>query len=563
MLTSLQVKNIALIDSEEINFGEGLNILTGETGAGKSIILGALDLALGGKVHAGSLRDADNDGYAEAVFEVKKESEIAQLSASDVEVYDDSVILSRRITPQRTTARINGESLPAVRLKEAGEILINIHGQNEHQSLLKKSEHLRYLDKYAAPDITPLKEKMSKLYEEYSKLLKEYEDSSCDESSRAREISFLEHEINEIREASLVPGEDETLEEEFKKLSHGEKIREALAEAYRNIGTDGASDEIGRALYALRSVESYDESLSDLTSMLCDAESIIGDLNREISSYMDAADNDGERLAEAGSRLDKINDLKNKYGRTINDILEELDKKQERLDKLNDYDTYLKDLKSNLDKTASDLKSISDEVSSIRKAASIKLCNEIKNALNDLNFLDVVLEMSFTDLDHFTANGTDEAEFMISLNPGSPVLPLREVASGGELSRIMLALKTVMADADDIDTLIFDEIDAGISGRTAQAVAEKLSDLSRSHQIICITHLPQIAAMADHHYLIEKNVNDGNTISSIHEITGSDITNELARMLGGAEITDAVIKSAEEMKKLADQHKSRIMAAYQ
>ncbi|MBO6214536.1 MAG: DNA repair protein RecN [Lachnospiraceae bacterium] len=555
MLISLQVKNLALIDHEEIELSEGLNILTGETGAGKSIILGALDLALGGKAERHSLRDTEKDGFVEAVFRITNEKERAALAAMEVETFDDEVILQRKITAQRASAKINGESVPAGKLKEAGEILINIHGQNEHQALLKKSAHLFYLDKYASDRIGEKKEHIASIYGEYAALKKEYEEAAIDDSDRTRELSFLEHEINEIREASLSEGEDALIEEEYRKLSNTERIKEALGAVYGNTGGDAAADNIGRALQELGSVCEYDNELTELHKMLSDAEGILSDFNRGIVEYMDGIEDSGERFALVSARLDLINGLKNKYGKTITDILKSLEEKEDRYKKLNDYDEYLSGLKVRLDKKKALLSAESDELSSIRRDEAKKLCGEIKEALLDLNFLDVRIEMEFTRLEHFTAGGIDEAEFMIALNPGAPLRPLIEVASGGELSRIMLALKTVMAEGDEIDTLIFDEIDAGISGRTASAVAEKLSTLSRTHQIICITHLPQIAAMADAHYLIEKNVEDGAAISAIRRIEGEDITGELARMLGGAALTEAVMENAREMKNLAEEYK--------
>ena len=553
MLTDLHVKNLALIDEADIAFSSGLNVLSGETGAGKSIILGALSLALGGKVSKESLRDADGEALIEAVFYVDKEEQKKALSDIGIEPDDEgTLILSRKIQKERSVARINGETQPAARLKEAGEILLDICGQNEHQSLRKKNAQLALLDGYAGAELAEKKKELSAAYERYIKVKKELSEADTDAAQRRRELDFLAHEVAEIEEARLTAGEDETLESDYRRLSHDKRIGEALGEAYRQTGEgDSAAECIGRAIRELQSVEEYDPAIVELRAMLSDAESIINDFNRELSDYQSRSEDNGARFSETEARLDLINSLKSKYGQTIGDILSECDRKKERIDRLNDYDSYLSGLKKEEDEAESALKTLSEEVSAMRQTAAAALCGEVKKSLEELNFLDVRFDMSFFRRDTYGADGYDEAEFMISVNPGSPMLPLRDVASGGELSRVMLAIKCALSDKDAIDTLIFDEIDAGISGRTAQSVSEKLSGLSREDQVICITHLPQIASMADHHFLIEKSVTGGETISSIHELKDEESVGELARMLGGAMITDAVLLNAREMKELA------------
>ncbi|MCR5396349.1 MAG: DNA repair protein RecN [Lachnospiraceae bacterium] len=561
MLVNLHVKNLALIQEEEIHFGKGLNILSGETGAGKSIILGALSFALGQKVSKDALRNPNEEALVEAVFSVGEE-EKAVLNAMDISVYDDEVILSRKISGERSSAKINGETFPAQRLKEVGELLLDIYGQHENQSLLHKKKHLELLDEFGKDSLSPIKEELAQAYQTYVSKKKEFEEADRDESERARELSFLEHETEEIQNAKLRIGEDEELEETYKKMLNGQKIHDALNEAYGETGSgsgNSASDKIGRALRALRSVEDYDDGLSDMISVLTDVDGILSDFNREVSDYVDSLDFSKEHFAEVEGRLNEINGLKSKYGRTIEEILNACEEKQAQIEKLKDYDAYLAKLEEELKKATKRVEELSSGLSVLRQSQAVNLCALVKDALLDLNFLDVKFDMAFTKAKEYSANGYDEGEFMISTNPGEPLRPLKEIASGGELSRVMLAIKTILAESDSIDTLIFDEIDAGISGRTAQAVSEKIYLVSKAHQVILITHLPQIAAMADHHFLIEKDVvvTDGTkaTVSTIEELYGEQVTKELARMVGGAEITNATLENARELKELADRKK--------
>lgn len=556
MLENLHVKNLALIEEEDISFLEGLHILSGETGAGKSILLGAMSMALGGRVDKEMLRDNASEALVEVVFIVTREEQRKALEALDVTVYDDRVILTRKITENRSVAKVNGETVPAQMMKQVGDIFLDIHGQHEHQSLLHKKKHLELLDEYAKGEVQSLKAELKNAYHTYTAKQKEWDDANMDETSRSREISFLEHEISEISSAQLRVGEDEELEQQYRRLSNSKKIMESLGNAYKESGS--ASEQIGRAIRELHFVEEYDDKLRDMLSSLNDVDGLLSDVNRELSQYMSDAEFDGESFSEMEMRLNDINRLKDKYGSTIPEILEVLAEKQTRVEQLQSYGTYLEQLAGELSASKNAAEELASELSRIRKRYAKELTEKVQEGLRDLNFLDVAFEMSFTPSDHLTAEGIDEAEFMIRTNPGEPMKPLKDIASGGEMSRVMLAIKTVLAENDAIDTLIFDEIDAGISGRTAQAVSEKLSVVAKNHQVICITHLPQIAAMADQHYLIEKAVVDGATISSIQALSYHDSITELARMLGGSVITQAVVDNAKEMKDLAMNAKNNV-----
>ena len=558
MLQNLHVKNLALITETEVEFKEGLNILTGETGAGKSIIIGSVALALGEKVPKELLRDSGETALVELVFYVEDPQILAAIREMGIEVEDETVILSRKITSGRAIARVNGEAVSASRMKEVAALLIDIHGQHEHQSLLSKKKHLEILDAYAKETLGEKKQKLAACYQEYRKLKKEWESSNLDAEERARELSFLEYEVKEITEAELTVGEDEQLEEQYKKFANGKKIMDAMSVASAATGGDGensqnASELVGRALRELGAVSQYDERIAGMEQMLVDVDNLLGDFNHEISAYLSGEEFNEEAFYQTEKRLDEINHLKSKYGNSIADILHAAEEKEKRIAVLQDYDQYLQNLSDTLEKKKAQLDQCCAEVSKRRKKAAKGLTSAIADALKDLNFLDVQFTMEFRATD-YTANGTDEAEFMISTNPGEPLKPLGKVASGGELSRIALAVKTVMADNDAIPTLIFDEIDSGISGRTAQMVSQKMKLLAKTHQIICITHLPQIAAMADAHFLIEKSVEHDATVSRIHPLTDDKSVEELARMLGGVEITDTVLQNAREMKKLAKQY---------
>lgn len=551
MLQNLHVKNLALIDETEVDFDEGLNILSGETGAGKSIIIGSINLALGEKIQKEMLRDGDQNALVELIFSVN-ERQKELLAAMDVYPEDDQVILSRKITAARGVAKVNGESVPASKMKEIASVLIDIHGQHEHQSLLSKKKHLEILDDYAKEELASLKEKVASAYQAYRKLEQELKEADVGLEERGRELSLLEFEVHEIEEANLREGEDEELEADYKRFVNGKKIMEALGTAYQCTGgMDQASELTGRALRELGSVSSYDEKIENLEQQLLEIDNLLNDFNREIADYMEDAEFDEETFYQIEQRLNDVNHLKSKYGATITAVLELYEQKKKRLEQLADYDNYLASLKQQTEEAQKKLDAACKKVSAVRQKYAKTLVASVTEALRDLNFLDVVFEMKFDRLDGYTANGYDDAQFLISTNPGEPVKPLGKVASGGELSRIMLAIKTVLADQDAVETLIFDEIDSGISGRTAQMVSEKMNVLGRTHQIICITHLPQIAAMADAHYLIEKSVKDNSTISTIHRLKDDEIIEELSRMLGGVEITDTVRESAKEMKRLA------------
>ena len=557
MLRNLHVKNLALIDEAEVDFEKGLNILTGETGAGKSIIIGSINLALGEKVSKEMLRDNEENAFVELIFDVESDALKKALSGLDVYPEDDMLILSRKISGGRSIAKINGESVPASKMKAVSALLIDIHGQHEHQSLLHKKKHMEILDAYAGAEFAKCAEQVGALYHECAALEKRISAETLDDASRGREQSLAEFEQKEIADAGLQPGEDEELEQTYRKMSNSRKIAESLAESYRlsgNDAEDGAGNSLSRALRALRSVTMYDPALEQMEEQLAEVESLLSDYNHDVSEYMSDLEFDEEDFRSTEERLNTINHLKGKYGNTIEEILKYKEEKEAYLEKLADYDTYMQKLNAEWTEKQKLLEKACEELSGIRRKNATVLTQKLKDALIGLNFLTVEFDIAVRPGQTITAKGYDDVEFLISTNPGESLKPLSQVASGGELSRIMLAIKTVLAGRDEIDTLIFDEIDTGISGRTAWKVAEQLSVLSGAHQVICITHLPQIAAMADVHFVIEKSSTDDMTITDIHKVSAEESLAELARLLGGAKITDAVIQNAREMKELADKN---------
>ena len=552
MLLELHVKNLALIERADVEFGEGLNILTGETGAGKSIIIGSVSMALGGKASRDSIRHGADYAYIELVFSVKGEDRLRALRELDTEPTEDGlVIISRKITPSRSISRINDETVTAARLRQITGLLLDIHGQHEHQSLLYKSKHLEILDAYVKAQTQPAKKKMEEEYKNYCILKKRLSSFEMDHDARLREADFLRFEIQEIEEGNIKEGEEEELTARYRRFSHARRIAENLNEAYDSLQADAVT----RALRSVEQVTEYDEALQSIRDQLYDAEAILSDAGREISAYISSMEFDEESWRQTEERLDQIHSLQNKYGASVLAIQASLEEKRKRLEELQNYDAFREQTEKKLKISTDHLCRLCTDLSEIRKKASVELVKRIRSGLLDLNFLDVEFDMEFETLDHFTPDGWDEVQFLISTNPGQPMRPLKYVASGGELSRIMLAIKTVLADSDEIPTLIFDEIDTGISGRTAQKVSEKLSYIAGSHQVICITHLPQIAAMADIHFEILKSASEGSTATTIERLGREKSIRELARLLGGAQITEAVLKNAHEMKDLADQTK--------
>lgn len=553
MLQNLHVKNLALIDETEVDFGPGLNILTGETGAGKSILLGSVSLALGGRYTADMLRNGAGSGLVELTFSI--EDDLVQKRLEELEIFpeDGMVTLSRKLMEGRSISRVNGENVSMTKLRQAAGILIDIHGQHDSQTLLDRKNHLSLLDLSARQELAPLKEKMEKAYHEYRDICRKEREISLDEEGRRRELSLAEFEVSEIVKAAPVQGEDEELETLYRRMTESRRIRDAVAETYRYTcedGTGNASDCLSRAIRAFQEAAEFDDAAAQLYSQLLDADSLLNDFNRELSEYAKSFEFSEEEFRETEERLNLLNHLKAKYGKTVNDILAYCEEKKIRIEQLNDYDAYIHNLEEQKKKALQKTEDAAQKLHLIREKQAVLFAAQIRKQMTELNFLDTRFEIRISDSGHYSANGKDDAEFYLAVNPGEPLKPLSNIASGGELSRIMLAIKAVLADEEDTPTLIFDEIDAGISGITADKVGEKLRLIGKSRQVICITHLPQIAAAADVHFVIRKEASDGKARTVIERLNEDASVCELARILGGSKVTDAILESAREMKQM-------------
>ena len=546
MLRNLHVKNFALIDDAAVEFKSGLNVLTGETGAGKSILIDALGSALGQRAGSEVIRRGAESAYTELVFST---DDIAaeKLAELELEPEDGQLIISRRILPGRNTYKINDETVTASRVRAVTECLLDIHGQHEHQSLLKTSKQLEILDSFAGNEASVLKSRCGEAYRAYKKAEEELASFTLSEEERLRRADFLDFEIGEIENAAIKPGEKDSLSDEFKRLSHGEKIERAVGSALAEI-SDNASDALNRASGQLSSVTGFDPSLMSLSEQLLTIEDLMDSLRREAEAYLQDNPYDEQRLNSVADRLDEIHRLENKYGDLSGRGEEILAKRREERRKLKEYEELRAEALKARETAFNALTEACSKLTSLRRSVIPPLTEAITAALQELNFLSVrfLIELKQTDMP--SASGSDSVQFLISLNPGAEPEPLARVASGGELSRIMLAIKTILADQDDIPTVIFDEIDTGISGRTAQMVGRKLKEISRYRQVILITHLPQIAAMADAHFGIEKWTDNVRTYTGVRLLNEEESVRELARLLGGDQISESVLITARELK---------------
>lgn len=558
MLTNIHIENYALIDCLDIDINEGLNIITGETGAGKSIILGAIGAALGAKINSDVIRAGEEYSFISVSFHINDADKLKALTELDaVDLSDGDIIVTRKILPARSVFKINGVTVSAAQVRSLSSLIIDIHSQRDNLLLLKTENQLKLVDSFGDDEFRKLMDRQKSLYEEYTECNSKLANIGDDASLREREISLLQYEIKEIEEASLTVEEDEELEEKFSKMSYLEKIRRGVAESLQSLesGDVNSIDLLGKAIKSLGDAINYDKDLVQIYDALKEAESILSDASGDLYSYIENNEMDEEEFARITNRIDLYNTLKRKYNGSVKGILEALDEKIERLDTLINSDEYITKLKDRINELIDEMNQVCQSLHDKRVDIAEHLQSLIMSEMTDLNFNNVQFLIEVRKNDTFSSNGYDRVEFLISLNSGEDVKPLKNIASGGEISRIMLAIKSVIADRDITGTMIFDEIDTGISSRTAQCVAEKMHNISKSHQIICITHLPQIAAMADTHFYVYKEVSDNKTITCMRELDEESQINELARFLGGSKITENVMENAKEMKQLANDYK--------
>ena len=558
MLQNLHVKNLALIDEVEITFDEHLNILTGETGAGKSVLIGSIESALGKKISKDMIRPGAKEAVIELLFWIDDKKLIKEIEAFDLEVEDGQIFIKRVINEKRSINKINDSTVTLNTLREVSRRLFDLHGQQEHQVLLKEKNHLSMMDHFLPEEAGKLREQCEELSKRYHKISEKIKEISIDDQQRLRELDFLKHEISEIENANLVIGEDEELEAVYKKILHSKEIITSCQMASMITGYDEEASigtQLSESLRRMQEISHLDSKIQGFYEQLLSVEDLLNGFHQELTDYMEDMEFDEQTYQEVEERLNVINSLKDKYGPSIEEVLKYGEKAARRYDVLCDVEHEIDTLKDEQRQIKEQYMKEAQKLSKQRTKVSEKLGRDITKALEDLNFLDVRFEIEMTKRDKISADGIDQIRFMISTNPGLPMRPVQEVASGGELSRIMLALKSVAAQADGVDTLIFDEIDTGISGETANRVAKKMAVISKEHQVIAITHLPQIAAMADSHYFIRKQTDQKNTQTMIYKLKKDESLKEISRMISGDQRSETSMEHAKEMKTLADRTK--------
>ena len=556
MLVELHVTDFALIDRLDLTFGPGLNILTGETGAGKSIIIDALGLALGERAGADLVRTGSARATVEAVFDLAgAPAEVRRRLAEaglDAEEGEETLLVTREIAKAggKSQCRINGRLMPVSVLKEIAEGLVDVHGQHEHQSLLSSDRHVDILDNWCGKDALALRGQVAELFGQANAQKREREKLRTDARERARMLDLYRFQQEELLEAKLQPAEEEELAADRLRLANSEKLSAAAVESYALLSGGerggGALDALNAALASVEHAAALDESLAPIAEALVSAVSFAEDAGRELRGYQDTVEFNPERLEEIEARLDLIRTLKRKYGETIEEILAYGQELAGKLDALENSEAREEELTAAIAKTESALTASAARLTKARTKASREFAAGIARELQDLGMAATKFEVSI-EPQPVASKGADRVEFLLSPNPGEPLRPLAKIASGGEMSRIMLALKSVLARTGSIPTMIFDEIDVGVGGRTAQTIGDKLGALARDAQILCITHLPQIASRAGTHFFIEKQVHDGRTTVSVSPLDDEGRIDEIARMLGGSRRSDAVVQHAREM----------------
>lgn len=574
MLETLSIRNLAVVEAVDVHFYPGFHVLTGETGAGKSIIIDALGLIVGGRGSADSIRYGCEKAEMEALFNLPDGHPVWEtLERLGIRAQqEEHLIIRREITSLgKSTSRVNGQMVNLSMLREIGEQLVNIHGQHEHQNLLKAERHLGLLDTYGETIIGPLKAVYQEKYSAFAKVEKELRDLQESSQKAYQMLDLYRFQLDEISSAGLKPGEDELLDEERVKLSHSEKMMDSISGAYEILYDRQGIESIGKVISQLEDAVRYDEKgLRVVFEQLQSSYYQLEDVAFQLRDYREDIEFNPQRLEEIENRLDLISGLRRKYGDSVEQILAYYEQIHRETDLLENKDEYLEKLTNKRNALLSVLMEAANELSEARQHCAVDLATQVEGELKDLQMERTSLQVKLDILEdprgveyndrriRLTRQGIDSAEFMISPNPGEPLRPLGKIASGGELSRIMLAMKSIFARHDAIPVLIFDEVDTGVSGRAAQSIADKLYKLSSTCQVFSITHLPQVACMADHQYLIRKKVEDGRTMTEVESLTNDGRVMELARMLGGVEITEKTLHHSQEMLNLAEASKAAL-----
>ncbi|NFS92925.1 DNA repair protein RecN [Clostridium botulinum] len=562
MLIQLNIKNFALIQEITMNFNEGFNILSGETGAGKSILIDAIDYVLGGKFSKSLIRTGEDKTYVEAIFTIENSLLKNVLIELDIESDDDMLIVSRETHQSgRSLIKVNGKTFLASQLKKIRERLLDIHGQHQNQTLLQRNSHILYLDEFIGKEILNHLEEFSSLKESLLKIENKIK-QICGNDDRDKLLDYLKFQIEDIEKGKLKEKEEENLKEKFNLLSNAEKISNSLNLSYTLLnGVDGENsiiNSISKVIQELSNIENNFEKVKKNRQLIEEAFYTIEEVSRDIRNIAEEVVYDDDALEKINARIYEINQYKKKYGTTIMEVLEYYDKIKVQYNDLINSEKIIEELNLKKQEIIKEMEIVSLKLHELRVNKSTELKENILNELSFVGLEKSTMEISIVREEKFNSRGFDNVCFMISTNPGEPLMPLEKILSGGELSRIMLALKCVFADKDEIATLIFDEIDTGISGVVAKRVGEKMYQVSKNHQVLCITHLPRIAILSDYHYFVSKMVKENKTFTNIRMLTKEEKEYQIGRMLGGDEVTEATLNNVKEMIKIAELKKIEI-----
>ncbi|WP_096434725.1 DNA repair protein RecN [Alteribacter populi] len=562
MLVDLSIRNFAIIDHVNVPFEEGLTVLTGETGAGKSIIIDAIGLLIGGRGSVEFVRHGSKRAEIEGLFSVEASHDIYPL-LNDLGIEpteDDTVVIRREITSQgKSICRINGKLVTLASLRQVGQLLVDIHGQHEHQQLLQVDKHLFLLDRYAEHEIYEAKQEYRALFDRYTKTKKKFSQLTENEQQMAQRLDLIQYQLEEIEKAQLQPDEDVFLSEEKQRLGNSEQLYQRVHDSHQALyGENKGLEWIMVALNQMEEASELDEGLKKIHENITNCYYLLEETAFSLRDYVESIEFNPERLNDIEARLSELNTLKRKYGENVNDVMEYASKIEEEVETLENKEEHLQKWAEELEAIQKDLSVEAKHVSKLRKQEASKLTDEIQRQLKELYMEKTKFEVTFHDrLEKvFTKDGYDHVEFMVATNQGEPLKPLVKVASGGEISRIILALKTILAGHEGVTSLIFDEVDTGVSGRVAQAIAQKIHHISAGSQVLCITHLPQVAAMADTHLFIAKGEKEGRVTTEVTPLTERQKVEEVGRMISGVEMTDLTRKHAEELLVQAEEMKS-------
>ncbi|TKI70589.1 DNA repair protein RecN [Lysinibacillus mangiferihumi] len=562
MLRELSIRNFAIIEDLTVSFSDGLTVLTGETGAGKSIIIDAVHLLAGGRGNSEFIRHGAKKAELGGLFQISSTAHpvYKKLEEAGIEIEEDSIILRRDLNDSgKSVCRVNGKLVPLSVLRDIGASLIDIHGQHENQELMDEKQHIHLLDQFAEAQLSPILEQYSIQYNEYRALKKELASISIDEQLMAQRIDLYQFQMKELEDANLKLGEEDELLDERRRLMNFNKIFERSSAAYEAIqGETKGLDWIGTAMGALDDAAVIDEQFKEASESVTTAFYALQDAAYQVKNVLDELEFDPARLNEVEQRLALFQNLKRKYGSTVEEMLAYYEKIKTELSELLNRDEILQLKERKVLEMEVVLSELTEKLSHVRKAAANDLSEAIMAELRELHMEKAKFIVNFDALPYFDVNGKDQVIFYISTNVGEPPKSLPKIASGGELSRMMLALKTIFSSSNGVTSIIFDEVDTGVSGRVAQAIAEKIAAISVNSQVLCISHLPQVAAMADHHYFIKKEVEHDRTFTSLAEIDTDARIEEVSRMMSGAEITDLTLQHATELLKMANERKKQM-----